>query len=197
MAKNPWGKSREWKSSRNKAKPFKPQRIIEKKDGTVQIHPLDNLPLSATGKPVNSTGCFGTPQSAQFYNLSLAKQTKGKNRSAAKRKNVCKLFAGSPQHTYRRTTLQQVINLRADIFSLLCMQGYLPEWLWGIYHKIKEILGQELERDVYTALFLNDENKRKTLEGMVVCGIKPKKVKHLEDRINRMRRQLKSLGVEL
>jgi hypothetical protein len=149
-------------STRNKAKQFRPQRIVEN-NGRTEIHWSDNMPQG-----MNSTGCFGVPSTFGVHAKKFGPQ-RGKRRDKRK-KNGCRLISRDDVLMIPGRQLQRLQEVRGKILTLRIIETFtgrtiLPREFNDALKAINLKLGRELPEYEHNAMRRKDEQRERSVEG--------------------------------
>jgi hypothetical protein len=191
-----------FESYRNKAKAWRPQRIDKK---TGKLHELDNMRLGAateehpTGRPVNTTGCFGVKTSGMQLRISnvIKKGAKGRDRPPRKRKNVSKLYTGNISMEFEKISKAQLFKLRSSIMTYKFMLEHancrdkMSKELDNNLNDITKYLESSLSDSELKEMHRQDVHRYHSTKGMIKSGLSAKSLSNQNENIRRALTKLK------
>ncbi len=157
-----------FRSDRNLAKAYRPQRMVTDKKGNVSINVMDNMPLGAKGQNVNSTGCHGIVSTFGVRGKKFGPQ-KGKVRNF-KKKKVARVVSERVMIEAGPKLVQKLLEIRAELLKIRAVDDWsgrniMPQRYKEALAKISRFVFADMPEAQRDRVMKDDDHQEATILG--------------------------------
>lgn len=158
-----------------KGKKWRPPRIIENDDGSLTIHPLDNMKGGNSNKPMNTTGCVGVKIAYSIVRgLTIVRATglPGRPRKGSSGKKTRGLYRSGHEADYDRQKNWTALQLRnklltLQLYGLWMGKVFLSQEAQLVLDGLEHFLLLNCKAEELEDIEKDDKNREKSTKGQV------------------------------